>query len=283
MNSDDPILTRFEERLSQTGLSASTMVNYLADLRAFLRWGQQAVAPNFSLRAANQTHIRRYRHYLVNDLQRAATTVNRHLMALRKFFTFAAELGLIAADPTAGVALLQDNGQPDSPPLSEAEIEKLLQAAQHGSRAGLVRRDVAILQLLWYAGLRVSEVVDLQKDDLVFDHPGLHLEIGDKNKNRSLPLSGSVCQALNDYLQVRPQTHTTHIFLNQDGRPISQRTVQRIIGDCAKAAGLVGVSAQAMRRAFAHQLYDKTNDLALVSKRLGHQNISITEQYLSIH
>jgi len=286
-NQDDLILTRFEEALTQAALSASTIVNYLADLRAFLRWGKQNIAPEFSLLHTTAEHVRLYRHYLSQELGRAAATVNRHLMALRKFFAFAQELNLTPFDPTAGVSLVQDNGQAGSRPLTEAETEQLLEAAQQGARAGLVRRDVAILQLLLHTGLRVSEIVSLEKDDLIFDNPGVHLQVCDdydQTKMRQLPLPSRVCQALNQYLLVRPKTASTgQFFLSQGGRPVSKRTVQRIIRDCAKSAGLTGVSAQSIRRTFALRLLSETQDLKLVSERLGHQTINITEQYLSVH
>jgi integrase/recombinase XerD len=283
---DEAILIRFEESLTRAELSPSTIVNYLADLRAFLRWGKNEVGREFSLGEVSQEHIRFYRYYLTEKLKRAASTVNRHLMALRKFFTFAQEAGVVPVNPTSGVALVQKDGKAISRPLSEDDIKKLLDAAQGGSRAGLVRRDLAILQLLLHTGLRVSEVVDLKKDDLVFDNPGLRLKVcnGQDEKTRYLPLCSEVCQALNDYLAIRPRTSTTnHIFLSQQGSPVSDRTVQRIISDCAKAANLEGISAQSLRRTFALQLLAETNDLELVSERLGHQNSTITAQYLAVH
>ncbi len=287
-NPDDDNLERFEEALNQRALSASTIVNYLADLRAFQRWGQQTVSDSFSLLNTSQEHVRLYRHHLSQTLKRAPSTTNRHLMSLRKFYAFALETGLVVTDPTIGVALVgQDNGQAISRPLSDKELNKLLEAAQNGTRAGLVKRDTAILQLLLHTGLRVGELVDLQTDDLVFDHPGIHLQVCDhrsRNNIRNLPVSDEVRKALLDYLQVRPKTAATDcFFLNQEGRPISKRTVQRIISDCAKSAGLSGVSAQSIRRTYALRLFSKTEDLILVSKRLGHQNKAITEQYLSIH
>lgn len=284
---DEAILLRFEESLSHAALSSSTIVNYLADLRAFLRWGKHEIAPDFSLPQVNAEHIRLYRDYLVQELNRATSTVNRHLMALRKFFVFARELGEVSINPTASVGLVQDNGQAGSRPLADEEVERLLEAAQQGSRAGLVRRDVAILQLLLHTGLRVSEIANLQMDDLIFDNPGVHLQICDsydEDKKRHLPLPEDVYKALIDYLKVRPQISTAdNFFLSQEGRSISNRTVQRIISDCAKAAGLKGVSAQSIRRTFALQLLSETQNLALVSERLGHQNCNITEQYLSAH
>ena len=284
---DEAILLRFEESLSQGAFSPSTIVNYLADLRAFLRWGKDQIAPDFSLPQVSTEHIRLYRDYLAKELNRAASTVNRHLMALRKFFAFAIEFGEISINPTAGVSLVQDNGQAGSRPLTDEEVERLLEAAQQGSRAGLVRRDAAILQLLLHTGLRVSEIANLQKDDLIFDNPGVHLQICDtydEGKKRHLPLPEDVYKALIDYLKVRPQISAVeYFFLSQEGRSISNRTVQRIITDCAKAAGLKGVSAQSIRRTFALQLLSETQNLALVSERLGHQNSNITEQYLSVH
>ncbi len=284
---DETMLIKFEEALILSALSSSTIVNYLADLRAFLRWGKQEFGSEFSLLKVTQEHIRLYRNHLVQELNRAASTINRHLMALRKFFAFAREMGATSTDPTTGVALVQEDKQANSRPISEDEIKKLLQAAQNGSRASLVRRDLAILQLLRYTGLRVSEIVDLQKDDLIFDNPGVRLKVNnlhDEKKARHLPLPDQVCKVLYDYLLVRPRISTTnHLFLSQDGRPISNRTIQRIIGDCAKSAGLKGVSAQSLRRTFALHLFSETNDLELVSERLGHQNTTITEQYLAVH
>lgn len=282
---DELLLTRFEEALSLSALSSSTIVNYLADLRAFFRWGKAEFGEQFSLLFVTQEHIRLYRYHLAQELKRATSTVNRHLMALRKFFLFAQETGQVSLDPTAGVSLVQHDGQVMSRCLLEDERDKLLQAAENGSRAGLVRRDLAILQLLLHTGLRVGEVVDLKKDDLIFDNPGVRLKVcsgQDETCARYLPLPVEVRKALHDYLAVRPHTSSIeHLFLSQDGRPISNRTVQRIVNNCAKSAGLEGVSAQSLRRTFAVQLYSETNDLELVSVRLGHQNTTITEQFLA--
>ncbi|NJN96290.1 MAG: tyrosine-type recombinase/integrase [Anaerolineales bacterium] len=233
--------------------------------------------------------IRRYRFHLAQELNRAAATVNRHMMALRKFFALTKEMGDMAEDPTSEIALVQENGQAISRPLSTNETAQLLAAAQQGSRAGLVRRDLAILQLLLHTGLKVSEIVALKKEDLEFEYPGVQLKVcrewaDSGTKIRHLPLAGDVCKALHEYLKVRPQTSATeHFFLSQEGRPISQRTVQRIISDCAKTVGLKGVSAQSLRRTFALHLFAETNDLELVSERLGHQSKTITEQYLAVH
>jgi len=283
---DEFILAKFEGWLVDRRLSSSTIVNYLADLRTFLRWGKAEVGSEFSLSGVNQEHIRLYRYHLTQQLQRASSTVNRHLMALRKFFVFAQETEVAPVNPTSGVALVQNDGQAVSRPLSNGDTEKMLKAAGNGSRAGLIRRDVAILQLMLHTGLRVSEIVELRQEDMMFDNPGLRLRVrnGQEDKIRYLPLCNEVCKSLNEYLDMRPKAAVTdHFFLNQQGHAVSDRTVQRIISDSARAAGLEGISAQSLRRTFALQLLDETNDLELVSERLGHQNSAITAQYLAVH
>ena len=282
-NRDDDILAKFEENLSQRALSSSTIVNYLADLRAFNRWLSRQGSVRLSLATVNQQHIRLYRHHLAQELHRAPATTNRHLMSLRKFYAFTTELGFVPADPTAGVALVTDENSSSPSVLAAEDSAAMLRAAQNGSRAGLVRRDVAILRLLLCTGLRVSEVVELQKDDLLFDNPGVRLQISSGSaSSRQIPVPTELVTVLVDYLNLRPQTGSGHFFLNQDGGQISKRTVQRIISDCARAAGLSGVSAQVLRRTYAQELFNKTQDLTLVSKRLGHQTVAITEQYLAV-
>ncbi|RME72885.1 MAG: hypothetical protein D6784_12795 [Chloroflexi bacterium] len=280
---EETFLIRFEETLTASAHSPATIVNYLADVRDFWRWGRQEFGDQFGMSTVTQEHIRLYRYYLAQNLERAAATVNRRLMALRKFFAFAHERGWIARNPTDGVSLVQNNRQTGARPLSDEEVERLFQAASQGSRAGLVRRDTAVIQLLLRAGLRVSEIVRLQMDDIQFGDPGVWLNVGGQNNGaggRRVPLPAETYKALSDYLQVRPQTGQPYIFLSQDGRPLSQRTIQRIVSNCARSAGLNGVSAQSLRRTFAQNLFRETGSLELVSERLGHQNCSITEQYL---
>jgi len=285
LKQNDRILVKFEEFLTLSAFSSSTIVNYVADLRTFLRWGHQEMGENFSLLEVTQEHIRLYRYYLADEQNRATSTVNRHLMSLRKFFSVIYQMGDIALNPTDGVSLLSGSQIPVSRTLNSEEIERLLQAAQTGRRAGLIRRDTAILQLLLQTGIRVSEIVQLTTDDLVFDNPGVHLRVANPRNNddvRRLPLPAPAYKALRQYLQVRPQHGPNHLFLGQHGGPISNRTVQRIVKNCARTANLEWVSPQMLRRTFAHQLFTQTNNLSLVSEQLGHQNSTITEQFLSL-
>jgi len=277
------LLAQFEEHLVLAQLAPSTVVNYLADLRAFVRWGLNLFGETFSLAALTPDTIRQYRSHLLENERRAPATVNRRLQTLRKFCAFAVKMGLMAFNPAEGIRLVQsDAGNSTPAPLTAKQIEALLNAPS-SEQPSLARRDTAILMLLLHTGLRVNELVELRLDDVQFDHPGVHLRVknGGRGQARNIPLEGEVRRALHDYLSIRPHVEgEDHLFLSREGRPLSARSVQRIVSLRARAAGLKGVSPQALRRTYASRLLAATGDLALVSERLGHQKLTTTIQYI---
>jgi integrase/recombinase XerD len=279
----ETLLAQFEEYLVLTKLSPLTVVNYLADVRDLARWGVRQVKQDFSLTELTPNTIRAYRSYLLNEKQCAVSTINRHLQALRKFCGFAVQRGFMRLDPTEGVQLVQSEGNVPVVPLSIPEVEALL-GATGSPQPSLARRDSAILMLLLHTGLRVNELVALRLDDVQFDHPGTRLMVKDGRggETRRIPLGGQVRHALSEYLSSRPDiAGETHLFLSREGRPLSARSVQRIVSTSARAAGLEGVSPQLLRRTYASHLLARTGDLALVSRRLGHQSLAATTRYIA--
>ncbi len=278
------LLAQFEEHLVLAQLAPSTVVNYLADLRTFVRWGLNHAGPDFSLATLTSDTIRAYRSHLLEDKHCAPATVNRRLQTLRKFCAFTVKIGLMTSNPAEGIQLVQTDGGGATPaPLTGKQIEALLNASS-SEQPSLARRDTAILMLLLHTGLRVNELVELRLDDVQFDHPGVHLTVkdGGRGEARNIPLEGEVRHALYDYLSIRPGVEgEEHLFLSREGRPLSTRSVQRIVSTRARAAGLKGVSPQALRRTYASRLLAATGDLALVSKRLGHQRLTTTMRYVN--
>lgn len=275
---------QFEDFLNQIALSPKTIANYLADLRAFTRWAEETETASFQLTAVTPAQIRAYREHLQQDQQRAPATINRHLQALRKCCAYIAQTNLSPLNAAEEISLVNAPKTAPERAISAPEIDALLFAAT-AARSSIAKRDAAILHLLVKTGLRVGEVTDLQMDDVMFDYPGVHLTIRDSRGNgtRDIPLGEDVCHALKEWLVIRPKTGTfPQVFLSQEGKPVSTRTVQRIVDRCARSAGLNNITAQLLRRIYARQLLAQTDDLELVSQRLGHQNIAITLQYLNL-
>ena len=256
LGENEALLAQFEEHLVRMQLSPLTVVNYVADLRTFARWGVECLGAGFALAALGSDTIRAYRSHLLEEKQSAAATVNRRLQTLRKFCAFGVQAGLMAANPADGIELVPNEGAAAAASLSGEQVEGLLRAAA-SEQPSLARRDTAILMLLLYSGLRLNELVELRLDDVQFDYPGTHLVVkgGRPGELRKVPLEGEVRHALCEYLSVRPTIDREgHLFLSREGRPLSARSVQRMVNVRARAAGLEGLSPQALRHVYINSV-----------------------------
>jgi len=204
------------------------------------------------------------------------------LQAIRKFCDFARQADLMESNPAADVKPIQ------APPASRRaldayEIACLLEAVQAG-RPNLVKRDYAIIQLLLQTGIKVGELTELQLADIeLIDSRGtLTVTRNGGNSHRRIPLNAPACQALQEYLRVRPPSPgVKHLFLSQEGNSISARTVQRLVNVYTRAVGLTGVSAHTLRYTFATSMLEATGDVATVANLLGHRSVETTLRYVS--
>jgi integrase/recombinase XerD len=145
-------------------------------------------------------------------------------------------------------------------------------------------RDRAILELLYATGARVSEIVDLDIDDLV--DPTMIRLLGKGNKERIVPVGRFAQRALENYLvRTRPQLvtkgkGTPSVFLNQRGGRLSRQSVWQILTDAAEAAALaVEVSPHTLRHSFATHLLEGGADVRVVQELLGHSSVATTQIY----
>ncbi len=274
------IFARFENYLDQHALSPATIRNYLADLRAFARW-----------HAARRTHphtftsadFRAYREHLCNETAHSPATVNRRLQSLRLFGRFLHEMGHTEENPTRELKLVR-NGNGDHPAprtLSRVEITRLTEATRAG-RPSLTERDHAIMELMLQAGLRVAEVAELCLSDIVASSRGtrIHVRGNARRGERIVPLNREAARAVRHYLPTRPAIpRIDHLFLSQRGQPLSMRSIQRLIDQHARAAGLQGVCAQSLRNTCTKNMLAQTRDAAQVARWLGQRNIQGLERY----
>ncbi len=280
-DADNDLLARFEEYLMKLGLSPATVVNYLADMRGVARRCVES-GQGCSLLNLTASDVRAYCQHLRVERGLSPATVNRHLQAIRKFCDFARQAHLMEGNPAADVRPIQ--ACPTSRRALDAdEIARLLEAAQDG-RPSLVKRDYAIIQLLLQTGIKVGELTDLQLADIeLTDSRGtLTVTRNGGNSHRCIPLNAPACQALQEYLRVRPPSlGIKQLFLSQEGNSISVRTVQRLINVYTSAADLAGVSAHTLRYTFATSKLEETGDVATVANLLGHRNVETTLRYIS--
>ena len=276
-----PLIQDFESHLERIELAPTTIRNYAADVRGMMRWMHEQ--QNGSTPQVPDAHaFNTYRAHLIENTDQSPATINRRLQALRVFGRFLQEAGFVRQNPAHGLQLLTNLNEESAPRvLDQDEVAQLIVAVRAGASRRLMRRDYAIVQLMLQAGLRVNEVAQLQIQDIVSTSSGLRLVIQGTAEHhfRQVPLNETLARALREYLQVRPQLpDVSAVFVSQQGRPLSTRSIQRLVEAYAKAAQLEDVSAYSLRHTCAKKLLDE-NSPEQVAIWLGHKSVESLGKY----
>jgi integrase/recombinase XerC len=213
----------------------------------------------------------------------AARSTQRRLSALRSFLKHLARRGVMAGDPSS--ALRAPKKPRDLPRfVPAASLGQILDRLSGDEAAAL--RDRAILEILYGGGLRLSEVVGLDRNDV---HPdeGLVRVLGKGRKERIVPLGPPALGAVRRYLaggrRRAPAGAGDPLFTGPSGRRLSPRTVQRIVRSrLAELAGVARLSPHLLRHSFATHLLDAGADLRAVQELLGHSDLSTTQIYTHV-
>ena len=166
--------------------------------------------------------------------------------------------------------------------LNGAEIEMLLAAPDVSTETGL--RDRAILELMYASGLRVSEVVNLQLNNIDLD-AGILTCTGKGNKMRRVPVGSSAIEWLRSYIALRRKKESIDIqnmFVSPAGKPVTRQAIFLAIKECAAKCGLADVSPHTLRHSFATHLIQNSADIRSVQQMLGHADISTTQIYTHV-
>lgn len=212
----------------------------------------------------------------------AKTSVARKLASLRSFYRYAQRQQWCDSNPAK--PLRNPRGSRKLPHfLTGEEVGKLLEAPSTGDVLG--KRDVAILETMYSAGLRVSEVVGLNTGDLDFSQAIAHVR-GKGRKERLAPLGQYAVDALQGYLAQRtlaarePTGRAAPVFVNRFGSRLSTRSVGRMLEKYLKLTGLdLRTSPHTLRHSFATHLLDRGADIRSVQELLGHKSLVTTQIY----
>jgi integrase/recombinase XerC len=235
------------------------------------------------LTAAGKAEIRAYLFEL-KGRGLANTSLGRALAGLRAFYRWRLKEGEGEYNPAAQVAGPKTAGR-QALFLTEREMEILLdQEAAGGGGDPLARRDQALLELTYSAGLRVGELVALDLDDLDMDRRVARVRQGKGAKDRLAVFGEPAAEAVADYLAVRgglagPEADRA-LFLGRRGRRLSDREVRRVLAARLARAGLDGAfSPHSLRHSFATHMLSAGADLKAIGEMLGHSSLAATQRY----
>ncbi|HLZ22361.1 MAG TPA: tyrosine-type recombinase/integrase [Ktedonobacterales bacterium] len=272
---------------AEQDLSAATRRNYLSDLRQFAAWCELSWAEgqdelrSFAPTAVSTPTITTYRSYLQTVVGLRPSSINRHLVSIKRYLAWAVDTGLVARDPSRVVKLIPRTAQPPRH-LTDREEQALVAAvSQHGSL-----RDRTLLILALHTGLRAEELCRLKREHVHLGRRSGYVAVyGKRNKYREVPLNSTARDALSSYLQTLPH-ESAYLFPSRkrgesggDVGPVGERALVYIVSKYAEHAHVRDLSPHDLRHRFGYRMA-QTVPLHRLAQLMGHDSLDTTLRYV---
>ncbi|MDQ0246784.1 integrase/recombinase XerD [Bacillus fengqiuensis] len=259
------IIEPFCDWLKKQQKTENTIKTYSGVLNAFYKW---MISRDISIEMLTKDHIEAYLHEMEAE-GKSAATIGKALAALSIFVRFMGKPHLVQDVHSLAVPSAEDN-VPDG--LKREERDRLLQAVKKEGNL----RDIAIVYVLLHTGIRVSELCQLNHNDVIQRRAGNALAIRESNGKikRMIPLSTGASEHLNRY-RSKEKVQKDALFISSVGQRISTRAVQYMLKK-------YGVNPHKLRHTFCYELIQKGVDLATVAQLAGHSDINVTKRYIQM-
>jgi len=229
MASHTTIESSLDQFLHNLDKTPSTILAYRTDIQQFIAWLHANDVTVISSQHVSNSHINDFLRYLINQ-GRTGTTCARKLVSMHVFFTYLVHDSVISTSPTTKVKKPRKGRKPKHA-LRSDEFQRIIGKAKGNPR------DYALLQLLFQARIRVSEVTAISLSDLDMETKTLTLQMKG-NRKHTIPLEKKTVRALQFYLPMRPTTTDPHLFLNYQGKGLSIGGVRKMVEKYAICAGI---------------------------------------------
>ena len=277
----DKSMERFESYLRvDKALSENTILSYCRDVRQFSEWLERDRTAQ--LNNATKEDISSYLQYL-QGMGKSPSTVSRSAASLKRYYTFLMEKGKSQQNPAAGIALEKHSRKLPSI-LTNHEVDLFLSQPDQTDPKGI--RDKAMLELLYASGIRVSELISLNLEDVNLSVGFLVCRSGEKE--RVIPLYKVAVRSIQEYLQsVRPiltaDNGETALFVNVNGGRMSRQGFWKIVKSYQTKAGIQkDITPHTLRHSFAAHLLENGADIRDIQEMLGHADLSTTQIYTKV-
>lgn len=272
------LISAYENYLSKVKqASANTVASYMRDIRQFSDWLRDH--EDIGVLEVEQLNIRAYLDHLIED-GRSNATISRTLASLKNFYAYLVSSGFLDQTPTIEVRI--DRGEKKLPQiLTGREIELLLQQPAQTDSKGF--RDKAMLETMYATGIRVTELINLNIEDVNLALGSIKCTNG--SKTRTIPLYPAALQAMSAYIAtvrtgMLADPEEKALFVNVSGVRMSRQGFWKIIKHYQTMAHIEKeITPHTLRHSFAVHLLENGADLGSLQELMGHSDISSTQMY----
>ncbi len=273
------MINAYENYLSKVKqASTNTVFSYMRDIRQFSEWLRSS--EGLDVVEASQVNIGDYLQHL-QDQGKSGSTVSRSLASLKNFYSYVVSSGFLKESPVSA-QIHVERGEKKLPQiLTGKEVELLLAQPACVDAKGF--RDKAMLEIMYATGIRVTELIDLNVDDVNLDLATI--KCSGTKKSRAIPLYPAALKALSQYLRdVRPamvaDPGERALFVNVSGVRMSRQGFWKILKHYQATARIEkDITPHTLRHSFAVHLLENGADLGSVQELMGHSDISSTQMY----
>jgi len=299
METDNPAVQAFALHLASKPLagrrrmaSDNTIGGYAQDLTRFAAWFEQSnPGKTFSAQMVTTEDIQDYVAFLRTVKHQKANSVLRQYASIRAFCRWAVASGVVQHDESEGIAL------PDSQKLAPSGLDRLqrralrraLNTPTKSTAIAAVRnlRDRALVLVMMYVGLRISEIEAMRLPDLTLNGKGGEIGVrsGKGDKDRSAVVPKNALDALNEWLKARPAVEQDAVFVEMRAphAPLGRRSIQQMLNDVGRRAGLdkdgVTLTPHLLRHTAVHIWRERGVDPFTIAAQMGHDDINTTMRY----
>lgn len=273
------LIAKYLEDLNKRNLSTNTKDSYTRDLNKF---SQFLMTKGINIEEVDEIAIMAFIQHIKN-LGMANSSILRYSVSIKGFYKYLLKNDIIIRDPTIRYDNIKAKKKNIPKTLTVEEISRLLNAPDTTLNKG--KRDKAMLEVMYAAGLKVSELINLRMDDINLKLAYLTCR-DNKKKERIIPLGSYAIKCLNEYFSIRNEINIynlDNVFLNLRGTEMTRQGFWKILKSYVKPANIDKVIyPNIIRHSFAVHLLENGADLKSVQELLGHKDISITQIYYNI-
>jgi len=272
----------FISYLERSGKRKNTIKTYITGLKTFIQWYELKIGKNIEPNTISSLDIRDYKDYLLNETDYKVTTINNKLESVKVYLEYLKSINRIKENPGKKIPLQKFNRSINVKWLDRNEKNRLLRYIEdprlEQKNEWRYWRNLTIIYFMLMAGLRISEVAALTKNDI--ENGFINIKDGKGGKARKVPMNSDLTHVYMKWLKLSKNNNSKFLFMSQKNGQLTADGIQHLFRTIRNETGL-SITPHTLRHTFCHDLIEKGASINYVAEVAGHSDIDTTKIYIA--